>query len=77
LDWNWTYDLDYRPPPAVQQRLQDVYELLRSGDLYKLNHPGAEDEHEYGSVTGLMGFHEFIVIDRSSRSVHVVVASDD
>ena len=77
-DWtgNWT-DLDYRPPPAVQRRLQDVYDLLRSGDLYKLDDPGAEDEHEYGYVTGGMGFHEFVVIDRNRRSVHVVVASDD
>ena len=77
-DWtgNWT-DLDYRPPPAVQRRLQDVYDLLRSGDLYKLDNPGAEDEHEYGYVTGGMGFHEFVVIDRNRGSVHVVVASDD
>jgi hypothetical protein len=78
-DWtgNWTYDLDYRPPPAVQRRLQDVYDLLRSGDLYKLDNPGAENEHEFGCVTGGMGFHEFVVIDRNRRSVHVVVASDD
>ena len=78
-DWtgNWTHDLDYRPPPAVQRRLQDVYDLLRSGDLYKLDNPGAEDEHEYGYVTGGMGFHEFVVIDRNRGGVHVVVASDD
>ena len=78
-DWtgNWTHDLDYRPPRAVQRCLQDVYDLLRSGDLYKLDDPGAEDEHEYGYVTGGMGFHEFVVIDRNRGSVHVVVASDD
>jgi hypothetical protein len=70
-------DPDFRQPPDVQGRLQDVYALLRSGDLYKLDNPGPEDEHEYGSVTGGMGFHEFVVIDRNRRSVHVVVASDD
>ena len=80
-DWagpqEWT-DPDYRPPPAVQRRLQDVYDLLRSGDLYKLDNPGAEEEAQYlGTVTGGMGFHEFVVIDRDRRSVHVVVASDD
>ena len=57
-DWmgNWIYDLDYRPPPAVQRRLQDVCDLLRSGDLYKLDNPRAEDEW-YGSPTGGMGCH--------------------
>jgi hypothetical protein len=47
------------------------------GDLYKLDNPGAEDEHEYGYVTGDMGFHEFVVIDRNTCSTHVIVASDD
>jgi hypothetical protein len=73
---DWT-DPDFRQPPAVQRRLQDVYALLRSGDLYKLDNPGAGDEHEYGSVTRGLGFHEFVVIDRNRRSVHVAVASDD
>jgi hypothetical protein len=72
----WT-DPGFRQPPAVQGRLQDVYALLQSGVLYKLDNPGVENEHEYGFVTGGMGFHEFVVIDRSSRSVHLVVASDD
>jgi hypothetical protein len=79
-DWadhqDWT-EPSFRQPPAVQRRLQDVYAVLRSGGLYKLENPGAEDEHEYGRVTGGMGFHEFVVIDRKSHSVHVVVASDD
>ena len=48
-------DPDFRQPPAAQQRLQDVYALLRSGDLYKLDNPGSEDEPWYGSVTGGMG----------------------
>jgi hypothetical protein len=72
----WT-DPDFRQPPAVQERLKDVYALLRSGDLFTLVNPGSEDEHDYGSVTGGMGFHEFVVIDRSSRRLHVIVASDD
>jgi hypothetical protein len=75
-DQEWT-DPNYRQPLAVQRRLQDVYALLRSGDLYKLRNPGAGDEHEYGFVTGGMGFHEFVVIERSRRGLHVVVASDD
>lgn len=72
----WT-DGDFRQSPSIQRRLRDVYPLLRAGALYRLVNPGAESEHEYGSVTGGMGFHEFVVIDRSSGRVHVVVASDD
>ena len=58
-------------------RLQHVCALLRSGHLYRLNNPGVEAEHGYGWVTGGVDFHEFIVIDRSSRTIHVIVASDD
>jgi hypothetical protein len=77
-DWadnqNWTHP-GFRQPPAVQQRLQDVYALLRSGDLYKLDNPAAE--HDWGWVVGTKGFHEFVVIDRSKHRVHVVVTADD
>ena len=30
-----------------------------------------------GLVTGNMGFHEFVVIDRAAERLHVIVASDD
>ena len=43
----WT-DPNYGQPAAVHRRLQDVYAVLRSADLYKLRNPGAEDEHDYG-----------------------------
>lgn len=71
------FDADFRQPPTVQRRLQDVHALLRSGVVYRLINPGTDDEHEYGFVTGGMGFHEFVVIDRAHGLVHVVVASDD
>lgn len=73
---DWT-ESDYRQPLEVHRRLRGVYELLRSGQLYKLNNPGPEAEHDYGFVTGGMGFHEFVAIDRASKHLHVVVASDD
>jgi hypothetical protein len=72
----WT-ESDYRQPPEVHARLQSVCELLRSGHLYKLNNPGPEAEHDYGFVTGGMGFHEFVALDRASGCLHVVIASDD
>lgn len=73
---DWT-DRDFRQPPAVQRRLKDVYALFQTGDLYKLDNPAPEHEHEYGFVTGDLGFHEFVVIDRNTRTVHLVIASDD
>lgn len=73
---DWT-DLDYSQPPEVMQQLEAVYLLLDSGPVYKLRNPGPEAEHDYGFVTGSMGFHEFIVIDRKHRTLHVIVASDD
>lgn len=72
----WT-EPGFRQPPEVQERLQRVYVLLRSGDLFRLNNPVSDDEHEYGFVTGNMGFHEFVVLDRVHRCLHVIVASDD
>lgn len=72
----WT-DPGYPQPPDVMHRLQALYSLLRTGDVYKLHNPGSEAEHDYGFVTGGTGFHEFIVIDRGTRTLHVLVASDD
>lgn len=75
-DQEWT-DPGYRQPAEVHARLGPVHDLLRAGSVYKLRNPGKDAEHEYGSVTGSMGFHEFVVIDRASERVHVIVASDD
>ena len=75
-DQIWT-DLGLPSAACRSTRLDTVCALLRSGDLYRLSNPGAEAEHEFGWVTGGMGFHEFVVIDRSIRTIHVIVASDD
>jgi hypothetical protein len=72
--WN---DPTYRQPAEVHLRLQKVYDLLRTGDLYTLRNPREESMHVYGSSTGHLGFHEFVVINRVAGAVHVVVASDD
>lgn len=70
-------DLGFPSTACRSTRLHAVGSLLRSGDLYRLNNPGAEAEHEYGWVTGGLGFYEFVVIDRNIRTLHVIVASDD
>ncbi|MEF3404639.1 hypothetical protein [Agromyces sp. CCNWLW203] len=75
-DQDWV-DPTYRQPPDVHRRLLPVYDTLRSGSIYTLMNPGDDDIHDYGRTTGEMGFHEFVAIDRRSRIVHLVVASDD
>ena len=75
-DQDWI-DPSYRQPPDVLRRLQTVFDLLRGGKVYTLSNPGDDAIHDYGAVTGGLGFHEFVVIDRASGTVHVVVASDD
>jgi hypothetical protein len=75
-DQEWT-DPGYSQPPEVMERLEPVHRLLRSGTVLQLDNPNDESMHEYGFVTGGMGFHEFVVIDRNTGSLHVIVASDD
>ncbi|WP_147917355.1 hypothetical protein [Ruania zhangjianzhongii] len=72
----WT-EPGYRQPPKVRARVEGVVNLLRSGRLYRLNNPGTDAEHEYGFATGSLGFHEFVVIDRVTECLLLVVASDD
>ena len=75
-DQDWT-DPTFRQPPDAQARLQNVIDSLGTAPLYRLNNPGPDDEHEWGSVVGQLGFHEFVCIDRSNASVRLIVAADD
>ena len=75
-DQDWT-DPEFSQPPDAIQRLRTIYSLLDSGSVLKLRNPPREAQHDYGFVTGNLGFHEFIVIDRLLRTLHVIVASDD
>lgn len=74
-DEEW-YDPGHRPPPGLHALLEPVYDLFRTGKLYKLRNPGVEAEHK-NAVMGNGGFHEFVVIDRTSQALIVAVASDD
>ncbi|MFE8887610.1 hypothetical protein ACFYLX_17370 [Pseudarthrobacter enclensis] len=75
-DQDWT-DPEYSLPADAIQRLETIYRVLGSGRVLKLRNPPREAEHDYGFVTGNLGFHEFIVIDRALGTLHVIVASDD
>jgi hypothetical protein len=75
-DQEWT-DPEFKQPTAVLEALDDLYTLLRAGDVYQLRNPDLEHEHEYGWVTGAGGFHEFVVINRAEHQVTLIVATDD
>ena len=75
-DQEWT-DPTFEQPLEAQQRLNDTYALLRAGEVYELNNPPGEDEHDYGWVMGRTGFHEFLAIDRAQRTATLVVTCDD
>jgi len=78
-DWAENHDWGggYRPSQDALQQLQVTFSVFHSGSLYQLHNPGPEHVHDYGWVTGGMGFHEFVVIDRDSLLLHLMVASDD
>ena len=67
---------EYRQPADAMDRLRTVHALLRTGTVYKLRNPGPDDGHDYAPVC-ITGFHEFAVINRDARQLHLIVASDD
>jgi len=79
-DWannqDWT-DPSFRQPQDARARLRRVFELFANGAVYRLSNPGKEDEHDWGWVVGVKGFHEFVVIDRNRGRLSLLVASDD
>ena len=52
-------------------------DLLGRGTVFALENPPDDAKHDWGDVVGRMGFHEFVVIDRSTRHLTLIVASDD
>lgn len=73
---DWT-DSEFTQPPDVQERLEDAYSLLRSGQVYELSNPPAEHEHDYRWVMGRNGFHEFVVVRRTDQTAFLIAACDD
>ena len=76
INENELLDSDDEQRETVRARLEPVYELLRSGSVFQLDNPSDYTTREWLYMGGT-GFHEFVVIDRSSGSLHVIVASDD
>ena len=67
-------------PQAQREALErEVYARTRQGTvIYQLPDIRATAQHDWGDVVGSdAGFHEFVIIDRSSGELALVVASDD
>jgi hypothetical protein len=51
--------------------------LTAADEIYQLSVPREGNEHSYGWVVGLNGFHEFVAVCRDSATATVIIASDD
>jgi hypothetical protein len=51
--------------------------LTGADEIYRLSVPREGNEHSYGWVVGLNGFHEFIAAHRKHGVATVIIASDD
>jgi len=70
---------DPEPPTPATQALLDgkVFPLLSATALYRLPDLRPDGQHDWGGVVGVMGFHEFVAIERPARSLVLIVAADD
>lgn len=68
------------PEPRREEMERELYPRIRGAtSRYQLPglHDTAQQDQGWGSSVGSDGFHEFVLIDRHSGSVALVVASDD
>lgn len=80
---SWAVDQEWSdgytgPTDETRDTLRDeVLSLFAGGDVFELRPPGDEAFHDFGGIVGCSGYHEFVVIDRGSRVLHLIVAADD
>jgi len=80
---SWAVEQDWAahyagPSDETRAALRDkVLSLFTNGGVFRLQPPGDEAFHDYGGVVGSTGYHEFVVIDRESAVLHLIVAADD
>lgn len=72
---------DYTVPLTDDDRdamEREVYRRIREAtSCYQLSDMRSTAQHDWGYVVGLDGFHEFVLINRQSGCVALLVASDD
>ena len=78
---SWIEDEVLEPPqtPRTHARVDAVLDrALARGKTYRLDVPeGEEFMHDCGLVVGATGYQEYVTIDRTSETIHLLVASGD
>jgi hypothetical protein len=80
---DWAVELaDWANDAPVSEKLQtrldrQVYSLFDGAEVLRLPEPGPKETHDFAWILGIHGYHEFLAIDRTSRRLTVVVATDD
>ena len=70
----------YTPWPDADRDAmdQEVYPRIRHATvIYQLPDMRATAQHDWGEVVGSDGFHEYVMIDRATGELALMVASDD
>lgn len=66
------------PDPFFQRLTSEVIGLADStSTIYELPHLGSDAMGKFAGIVGTQGFNEFILINRTSNVLSLVVASDD
>lgn len=73
---SWAEQLTPVPEHLRPELQREVYQSLRAaGRVYQLRYLGRAAFHDWGGVHNK--FHEFVFMDRASRTLTLVVAADD
>jgi hypothetical protein len=74
----WATQFGPLPSGFAAQWEGRVHALLADATaVYRLPALGADAEHQWGGHLGTLGFHEFVIVSARTRSVALLVASDD
>lgn len=74
--WEWANQFEDVPANLATELQREVFDLLAAAErIYYLSELGDEAIHDWGRVHS--DFHEFVLIDRSSGQITLLVAADD
>ena len=77
MKWAWSWVQEADGPQAEAMLAAEVLPRVEGDAVFRLPDLRQTDQHDWGWVVGVSGFHEIVAIDRSSRLLTLLVASDD
>jgi len=78
MEWLFSWAVrDEHRSQAEAMLTADVLAKVAGEAVFRLPDLRKTAEHDWGWVVGLSRFHEFVAVDRSSRLLTLLVASDD